>query len=165
MKKKALILTISLAIASLSAGAANNAEIHEFNKYSDLGITAIKNKNYDNAFGYLERAAKLGNKVSQFSLALLYMQGSGVKQDYTQAYLWLNVAAETKETKWRNLRDKIHNALSDEQKAALSPHVKTYIEKYGKEAQDVSCNKRAITGSNRKLMICTKRLDKHLVGL
>lgn len=164
MNFKILISLVALGICSLNVNAANNMDVDDFIKYSDLGHTAIKNKNYDKAFEYLNKASKLGNKVSQYSLAVLYMQGYGVQQDYTQAYLWLNVASEVNDKKWRNLRDKIHNSLSMEQKAALKPHVKNYIETYGSETQDVSCYKRAATGSNRKMMTCTKRLDKHLLN-
>jgi TPR repeat protein len=42
-------------------------------------------------------------KKAQFSLVLLYKEVKGEKQDYAQAYLWLNVAAEAKESKWRQM--------------------------------------------------------------
>jgi hypothetical protein len=54
------------------------------------------------------------------------------------------------------VRDQLHNSLSAEQIAALKPLVAEYIEKYGEEVQEVSCYKRAATGSNRKLLQCSK---------
>ena len=156
MKKLLLIAAITYSLVSLTANAATTFEVEEFNRATELSASAVQSKNYDRAFEYLETASKLGNKISQYTLALLYMEGLGVQQDYTQAYLWLNVASEVNEKRWRKVRDEIHNALSEEQIAALTPLVNTYIEKYGEKAQEVSCYKRKATGSNRRLMQCTK---------
>jgi TPR repeat protein len=142
---------------SLTANAATTHEVEKFNRATELSGSAVQSKNYDVAFKHLMTASKLGNKVSQFTLALLYMEGLGVEQDYTEAYLWLNVAAEVNEKKWRKVRDQIRDSLSAEQITALKPLVDEHIEKYGAKAQEVSCYKRAATGTNRKLMQCTKR--------
>jgi TPR repeat protein len=156
VKKLLLIAAITFSLGSMTANAATTFEVEEFNRASELSSSAIQSKNYDEAFEHLETASKLGNKVSQFTLALLYMEGLGVKQDYAQAYLWLNVASEVNENKWQKVRDQLHNALSKEQVAALTPLVDEYIEKYGAKAQEVSCYKRAAIGTNRKQMLCTK---------
>jgi TPR repeat protein len=144
----------------VSANAATIFEIEEFNRATELSNFAVSSKDYVNGFENIEDASKLGNKVSQFTLALLYMEGVHVEQDYTQAYLWLNVAAEAKEKQWREVRNQLHNALTDEQVAALTPLVNEYIEKYGKETQEVSCYRRARTGSSIKVMQCTKVLTR-----
>lgn len=157
MKKLLLIAAMTCGLNSLSASAATTPEVEDFNRASELSNSAVQSKNYDRAFGYLDTASKLGNKVSQYTLALLYMEGLGVKQDYTQAYLWLNVASEVNEKRWRKVRDQLHNALSEEQITSLKPLVDEYIEKYGSKAQEVSCYKRAAIGTNRKLMQCSKR--------
>ena len=85
------------------------------------------------------------------------MNGSGVSQDYAQAYLWLNVAAEAREKTWRKLLDQLHNSLSQDQIAALTPHVNSHLEKYGARAQGVNCSKRPSIGTKIKVMQCTKR--------
>ena len=156
MKKLLLIAATTFSFSSVIANAATSHEVDEFNRATELSNSAVQSKNYDRAFEYLDEASKLGNKISQFTLALLYMEGLGVQQDYAQAYLWLNVASEVNENRWRTVRDQVHEALSAEQIAALKPLVDEYIEKYGEEAQEVSCYKRAAIGSNRKLMQCTK---------
>ncbi|MGB0495818.1 MAG: tetratricopeptide repeat protein [Kangiellaceae bacterium] len=165
MNKIIICSALVFSFIVFNADAAKNTEVYDYDRASDLGNTAFKNKNYDNAFKHLDKASKLGNKAAQYSLALMYMGGLGVKQDYSQAYLWLNVAAEAKESKWRKLRDKIHSALSKEQRAALAPHVESYIEKYGAKTQEISCRKKAALGSNRKFMICTKHLDSGTMRL
>ncbi len=158
MKIIILVLAIVSSLGSVIICAATTNEVHDFERASEKGNISLRNKNYDNAFIHLEKASKLGNKVSQYTLALLYMEGLGVKQDYTKAYLWLNVAAEVRQKSWLKLRDTIQTALTEEQILALKPHVDEYIKKYGSETQEVSCYKRAATGSNRKLMRCTKYL-------
>ena len=157
MKILLIIAALTCSLSTLTANAATTFEVAEFNRATEFGLSALQGKNYDRAFVHLEEASKLGNKISQFSLALLYIEGLGVKQDYTEAYLWLNVAAEAKDKKWRKVRDQIKNSLTQEQVAALKPLVNEYIEKYGSKAQDVKCYKKAATGTNRKLMQCTKR--------
>lgn len=153
-----LMLVIMSSFVAVTTKAATTFEVREFRRASELGNTTFRSKSYDRAFEHLDKASKLGNKVSQYALALLYLEGLGVKQDYTKAYLWLNVAAEVKEPSWHKLRDRIHNALSAEQVAALEPSIDEYIKKYGAKTQEVSCYKRSATGTNRKLMQCTKYL-------
>lgn len=145
-----------LTLLSVNANSATTAEVEKFNRATEFANNAVRSKDYDRAFPYLDEAAKLGNKISQFTLALLYMEGLGVEQDFTKAYLWLNVASEVNEKRWRKVRDEIKSSLSKEQLALLAPLVAEYIAKYGEEAQEVSCYKRAATGTNRKLMQCTK---------
>ena len=159
MKKLLLITALAFSLSSLTVDAATTHEVQSFNRATEISGSAVQSKNYDRAFKYLDKASKLGNKISQFTLALLYIEGLGVEQDYTKAYLWLNVASEVKEKRWRKVRDQIHNSLSEEQITVLKPLVDEYIEKYGAKAQEVSCYKRKATGTNRKLMQCTKRLS------
>ena len=156
MKKLLLITTIALSLVSVSANSATSSEVDRFNRATEFADTAVRSKDYDRAAPYLDEAAKLGNKISQFTLALLYMEGLGVEQDFTTAYLWLNVASEVNEKRWRKVRDEIKSSLSAEQLALLAPLIDEYIEKYGEETQEVSCYRRATTGTNRKLMQCTK---------
>jgi TPR repeat protein len=147
---------MTLSLLSVKANSATTSEVEKFNRATEFANAAVRSKDYDRAFPYLDEAAKLGNKISQFTLALLYMEGLGVEQDFTKAYFWLNVASEVNEKSWRKVRDEIKSSLSKEQLALLAPLVAEYIAKYGEEAQEVSCYKRAATGTNRKLMQCTK---------
>jgi TPR repeat protein len=158
VKKLLLIAAICSTLSYQAAHAADSFEVDKFNRATKFGAAAIRNKDYDNAFEHLDEASKLGDKVSQFALALLYMDGLGVEQNYAQAYLWLNVAAEVKEKRWRKVRDQLHNSLSKEQVAALKPLVSEYIKKYGAETQEISCSKRAQFNSHRKQMECSKNL-------
>lgn len=165
MNKSILIAILIVSLGSLNANAAKNTEVYKYERASELGFDAFHSKSYDTAFEHLIKASKLGNKEAQFATAILYMGGLGVEQDYTQAYLWLNVAAEVKHKKWRNLRDKMHKAFSKDQIKLLSPLVEEYKTKYGARAQEVSCYKRPAPGSNIKIMRCAKHLDSGAIRL
>ena len=157
MNKVLIGLTIILTLYVDLAEADNTSEVMEFEQAMDVGMSALRRQDYEAAFEQLEKAAKLGNKVAQYNLALLYMNGSGISQDYAQAYLWLNVAAEAREKTWRRLLDQLHNSLSQDQIAALTPHVNSHLEKYGARAQGVNCSKRPSIGTKIKVMQCSKR--------
>lgn len=145
--------------AAFDINAATSIEVLEYKKASEHGMTALKKKNYNEAFKHLKKASMLGNKTAQYFTAMMYMEGLGTEKDFSQAYLWLNVAAEVKEKKWRNLRDQLHNALTTDQRNSLKPHVEKYIKEYGEKTQEISCTKRAATGSQIKVMSCVKHLD------
>ncbi len=159
MKKLIIASVIVCCFFSINVNAAKNTEVFDYDKSSRIGFNALTAKSYDKAFKHLEKASKLGNKGAQYSLALLYLEGKGTAQDYGQAYIWLNVATEVKEKTWRELRDKLHNAFNSKQINILKPLVDNYIDKYGADAQDISCAKSAPTGSRRKIMRCVKTLD------
>lgn len=162
MDKSVLIALIIVSISAFSANATNPIDVDDFERTSELGKTALRNKNFDSAYIYLNKASKLGDKVSQFKLAILYMEGLGVKQDYTKAYLWLNVASEYNHNKWRKVRDQLLGALSKEQVEALAPLVEDYIAKYGAKTQDISCSRRAALGSQHKVIQCRKYITKFM---
>jgi len=159
MRKILFISAIALSCNAFSVTAAPAEEVDEYNKVTNLGFAAYQAKKYNNAFKYLEQASKLGNKEAQFILAGLYMNGQGVSQDYAKAYLWLNVAAEANEKKWRKVKEQMQNALSEQQRNALQSHVSQYLAQYGEQSQDVSCKRRTATGTSRRTMTCVKTSD------
>jgi TPR repeat protein len=159
MKKLLIVSALVCSFGSFSVDAARNTEVFEYEKASKLGFNAFNAESFESAVEHLGKASKLGNKVAQYSLALLYLEGKGTSQDYAQAYIWLNVAAEANEKKWRKLRDQIKGALSTEQKKSLQPHIDSYMTKYGAKAQDISCKKKARIGTHRRQMSCVKNLD------
>ena len=158
MRILSLIIAVSMSVCSITthASTVTDKEVADFKRAVDLAATAVRNENYEGAIEHLEAASKLGDKVSQYTLALLYMEGKGVEQDYAQAYIWLNVAAEAREKEWRNMRDRLKNALSEEQIIALAPHVNEHIAKYGADAQNILCFERSSAGTRFTSMRCSK---------
>ena len=61
--------------------------------YSD-GMIAMENENYEKAVRLFRVAAENGDKFSQHCLGVILYQGQWVKQNYTEAFKWLNLAAK-----------------------------------------------------------------------
>jgi hypothetical protein len=80
-----IIASITLSLSSMTVNAASTFDVEAFNRASELGNSAAQSKDYDEAFKHLDEASKLGNKVSQFTLALLYMDCCG--QVYPNTFL------------------------------------------------------------------------------
>jgi hypothetical protein len=57
------------------------------------GVTAYKTGDYNTAFREFKKLAEVGNPNAQFSLAVLYLSGRGVKRDVAQAIDWHRKAA------------------------------------------------------------------------
>ena len=67
--------------------------IDQFGMYK-LGLQAIENKEYKQAFGYWEPLAKDGHLDSQYQIGRLYEQGQGVGKDFETALDWYQRAAQ-----------------------------------------------------------------------
>ena len=165
MNNKLALALLILIITPSVTNAATTFEVENYNTSYDAASRALVSKEYKKAFGNFIKASKLGHKNAQYSLALMYMEGKGTPQDYAQAYLWLNVAAEAKEKRWRKMRNKIRKALSTKQQQDLQPHVDSYIAKYGAKTQEIRCAKLKKIGSHTKHMECIKKNDSNLLPI
>ena len=54
-------------------------------------------QDYAQAFNWFEKAAVMGSKFAQFSLANLYYYGNGVEQSYEKAYEWYSRSAQQRQ--------------------------------------------------------------------
>ena len=61
--------------------------------YSD-GMNAMKNGDHEEAVKLFRVAAENGDKFSQHCLGVILYKGLGVKQNYTEAFKWLNLSAK-----------------------------------------------------------------------
>jgi TPR repeat protein len=61
--------------------------------YGD-GINAMQNGNHEEAVKLFQVAAENGDKFSQHCLGVILYKGLGVKQNYTEAFKWLNLSAK-----------------------------------------------------------------------
>jgi uncharacterized protein len=84
---KKLVLFLVFCIFSI------NPLIAFASNYSD-GMNAMKNDNYEEAVKLFRVAAENGEKFSQHCLGLMLYKGLGVKQNYTEAFKWVNLAAK-----------------------------------------------------------------------
>ena len=59
----------------------------------DEGLVAANKGDYQTAFKEWKPLAEQGDAVAQFNLGIMYYNGQGVAQNYTQAFYWYNKAA------------------------------------------------------------------------
>jgi TPR repeat protein len=67
--------------------------IDEFGLYK-LGVQAIEKGDYAQAFGYWQPLAQDGHAESQYQVAQLYEHGRGVEENFDQAMVWYDRAAQ-----------------------------------------------------------------------
>ena len=60
----------------------------------ELGMAALSQQSYAEAFKFLNEAAKEGEAIAQFELGRLYLSGQGVKANPARAFTLLQTAAE-----------------------------------------------------------------------
>ena len=78
-------------VFGLFAGAAAHADIYE------AGL-AYDQKDYAKAFQIFRELAELGNVTAQESIAIMYVNGEGVKRDNVLGYAWASIAIENGDT-------------------------------------------------------------------
>ncbi|MBK3775921.1 hypothetical protein GAY31_17440 [Azospirillum brasilense] len=59
----------------------------------DLGKIAEREKNFDEAVSYYEKAAWRGNQYGKYKLAIAYRDGNGKRRDFIKAYAWFSLTA------------------------------------------------------------------------
>jgi TPR repeat protein len=85
VKKLVLFLVLCLFLINPLIAFANN--------YSD-GMIAMDNGNYEEAVKLFRVAAENGDKFSQHCLGVMLYKGKGVKKNYTEGFIWLDLAAK-----------------------------------------------------------------------
>jgi len=83
--------TVARALAALSTAATQPTASD--NSDLQLGLQAVRQKNYQQAFIYWQKAAAAGNATAMLYLGLLYVNGKGISQNYQQAFAWWQKAA------------------------------------------------------------------------
>jgi hypothetical protein len=82
--------------------------------YFDLGVKAVKSKDYPHALEMYNVAASWAYKPAEYNLGVIYAKGEGgVPVDLPQAYAWLVLAAERGESHYVEARDRVKSALDD----------------------------------------------------
>ena len=69
------------------------------------GLEAYQRGDYATALKEWRPLAEQGHARAQYNLAVAYMKGQGVPQDYAQAYMWVNLAVVQGREDARKARD------------------------------------------------------------
>jgi TPR repeat protein len=73
---------------------------------------AYHKADYERAFKDYRELAELGQPVAQYSLAIMYAKGQGVRQSDLNAYAWATLAAESGEARGKSLADELRPGLA-----------------------------------------------------
>jgi uncharacterized protein len=79
-------------------------EISNFYLFEGMGINS-----------QIRVKAALGDAAAQFNLGVMYYEGQGVQQDYTQAYMWVNLATAQGVEDAVRMRDNLVKKLTPSQ--------------------------------------------------
>jgi len=72
-------------------------------------------QNYAEALKWYRKAAEQGHVQAQLNLGAMYINGTGVRQDYVQGHMWSNLAAAQGNEMARENRDLAEKNMTPEQ--------------------------------------------------
>src|SRR4051794_22015119 len=70
---------------------------------NNLGLLCYQARDFDAAFKWFKASSSTGHVPALFNLGTMYFKGVGVKQDYSQAAKYLEIAARQGHAKAQNL--------------------------------------------------------------
>ncbi|HET8899080.1 MAG TPA: hypothetical protein VFN09_09950 [Rhodanobacteraceae bacterium] len=80
------------------------------------GVKAYLDKDYTSAMKSFKRGARYGDKLSQLSIGLMYLNGEGVAQNAATAWAWLDLAAGHDNPGYVATRDQVWSQLDASQR-------------------------------------------------
>ncbi len=121
-----------------------------------VGKQSYNKEQYELAFKRLLPYAKAGEKMAQYLVGMMYLNGQGRESDIVEAYGWLTVAVEQKNKRWLRFYREFTRDLTRSVRTKLLPVGEEFIRLYGVKAQKLGCQRISIVGSNRKEHTCKK---------
>lgn len=85
---RALSVTLLVALSMVAHGTASAAGVTAAN-------TAFDQKNYSRAIELYEPLARTGDVSAQSAIGSMYYFGNGVEKNWTRAYMWFSLAAQS----------------------------------------------------------------------
>lgn len=140
--KNILSFTGTLLAAALHVGALE-AQVVNFNNYAqnapgtqflERGNMFFRQGDYDAAVGNFRLAAHWADKLAQFNLGMMYVNGDGVERDPLRGWAWIKLSAERGYPKNAAVAADIWNQFTDEhRKVAREILEKELKPRYGDE--------------------------------
>lgn len=124
MRSCLLTAILVLGVGVFSAGL-SNAQVRNINNYADnapgtqfleRGNMFYRQGDYDAAVGNFRLAAYWGDKLAQFNLGLMHVNGDGVERDPLRGWAWIKLSAERGYPKNVAVASDIWAQLGDEHK-------------------------------------------------
>ena len=122
----------------------------------EMGVNLFRSGDYDRAYEVLAETARHGFKNSQHAMALMYLRGDGVEKHPLKGTALMGLAAESGDRRIRREYRELLNAIPDKYRDLVQQQVDFYIERYGMEAQGITCAMKRRPNSNMRAMECLK---------
>lgn len=162
--RRAAARLLAAAALSCSAGVVAQPELTqlfyaEVLRQFEQGAIAYENGDFEAAYGDISLAAQRGVKDAQYLLGFMHLRGEYAPKSVPVGLAWIGTALEVDNDDWLQLYTRLYSSLNPQQQVYIDNKVDQYIGLYGLEAQRVTCQKVARTGSRRKIMQCVKTED------
>lgn len=92
----------------------NYAENAPGTQFTERGVRFFRQGDYKAAAGNFRLAARWADKLAQFNLGLMYVNGHGVERDPLRGWAWIRLSAERGYPKNVQVAEEIWNQLTDE---------------------------------------------------
>ena len=123
----------AMELLALAAKGGNSVAMHDLGHYYAIGAQG-REANINQAATWFHKAAERGIVDSQFNLGVLYMEGSGVKRDLVQSYVWFSLAAAQGDKIAKQRVEMVGLDLSKQQQAQANARLKAFAPKRVDEA-------------------------------
>ena len=121
---KAILRTVFLAIAIMALAVPASA-----GPFED-GLAAYQRGDYSTALQLWQPLAEQGDAIAQSNLGVMYEFGLGVPQDYVQAHMWFDLAAEQGSKKAQKNRDTAASQMTPDQIAEAQRLAREWMAKH-----------------------------------
>ncbi len=132
------------------------ALIRDWEAQETRGLEQYRTEDFAGAYQTLTEPARRGLKRSQHALALMHLQGQGVDRNPLVGTALFGLAAESGDKKLNREYKKLLKSLPKKYHDVVEAQKAYYIERYGMDAQGVSCQSIKQVGSNLRTMECVK---------
>lgn len=127
----------------------------------ERGADLYRVGDFEAAYNELEAPAANGLKIAQQLMAFMYMRGEGVEKHLPKGVALLGLAAESGDRTVRRQYRKALGAVPDQYRDVVQQQVAYYIERYGMEAQGITCKRANRPQSHFMAMDCTKEIGDY----
>lgn len=116
--------------------AAGFLDSHPDLRYRILGMEAYGEQRYEDAMRYFRRASFYADKPSQAMVAEMLWRGEGIEKSPSQAYAWMDLAAERGYQLFLQTREQYWSGLDENQRAAAIEEGQAVYARYGDQAAE-----------------------------
>lgn len=130
-----LILISGLALSASSVALAlDYAERTPGDRHLSEALEAYEAGQYPSAMSKFRRAAHWADKVAQYNLGVMYLNGQGIEPDVPRAWAWFELSAERRYPHMMDVADRLWEALDESQREqGRSIYEDELLNKYGDE--------------------------------